>query len=219
MEPPLGSGAYRVKTFVAGRSITYERVADYWGKDINVNIGTNNFDELRYEYFRDSTVALEAFKSDNLDWRYENSAKDWATAYDFPAVQDKRVILEEFEIRNFGIMQAFAFNTRRDKFKDPRVRRAFNYAFDFEEMNKQIFFGQYRRINSFFEGTELASSGLPEGARARNPADGEGQGAAGSLHHRLHQSEGRRCGGGAQQHARGVAAVPRGRLGGQAIRS
>lgn len=163
MEPPLGSGAYRVKSFVAGRSITYERVADYWGKDINVNVGTNNFDELRYEYFRDSTVALEAFKSDNLDWRYENSAKDWATAYDFPAVREKRVILEEFEIRNFGIMQAFAFNTRRDKFKDPKVRRAFNYAFDFEEMNKQIFFGQYRRINSFFEGTELASSGLPEG--------------------------------------------------------
>ena len=149
--------------FVAGRSITYERVADYWGKDVNVNIGTNNFDELRYEYFRDSTVALEAFKADHVDWRYENSAKDWATAYDFPAVREKRVILEEFDIRNFGIMQAFAFNTRRDKFKDPRVRRAFNFAFDFEEMNKQIFFGQYRRINSFFEGTELASSGLPEG--------------------------------------------------------
>jgi microcin C transport system substrate-binding protein len=148
---------------VAGRSISYERVPDYWGKDINVNVGVNNFDELRYEYFRDSTVALEAFKADNLDWRYENSAKDWATAYDFPAVRDKRVILEEFEIRNFGIMQCFAFNTRRDKFKDPRVRRAFNFAFDFEEMNKQIFFGQYRRINSFFEGTELASSGLPEG--------------------------------------------------------
>ena len=163
IEPPLGSGPYKVKAFVAGRSISYERVADYWGKDVNVNVGTNNFDELRYEYFRDSTVALEAFKADNLDWRFENSAKDWATAYDFPAVREKRVILEEFDIRNFGIMQCFAFNTRRDKFKDPRVRRAFNYAFDFEEMNKQIFFGQYRRINSFFEGTELASSGLPEG--------------------------------------------------------
>ncbi len=163
IEPPLGSGAYKVKAFVAGRSVSYERVADYWGNDINVNVGTNNFDELRYEYFRDSTVALEAFKADNLDWRYENSAKDWATAYDFPAVREKRVLLEEFDIRNFGIMQCFAFNTRRDKFKDPRVRRAFNYAFDFEEMNKQIFFGQYRRINSFFEGTELASTGLPQG--------------------------------------------------------
>ena len=131
IEPPLGSGAYRVKTFVAGRSISYERVPDYWGKDINVNVGTNNFDELRYEYFRNSTVALEAFKADTLDWRYENSAKDWATAYDFPAVRDKRVILEEFEIRNFGVMQCFAFNTRRDKFKDPRVRRAFNYRVRF----------------------------------------------------------------------------------------
>jgi microcin C transport system substrate-binding protein len=128
-----------------------------------VNVGINNFEELRYEYFRDTTVALEAFKADQIDWRNESSAKDWATAYDFPAVIDKRVVLEEFEIRNFGVMQAFAFNIRRDKFKDPRVRRAFNYAFDFEEMNKQIFFGQYKRIGSFFEGTELASSGLPSG--------------------------------------------------------
>lgn len=163
LEPPLGCGAYRVKSFVPGRSITYERVPDYWGNDVNVNLGTNNFDEIRYEYFRDSTVALEAFKADQVDWRTENSAKDWATAYDFPAVRDKRVVLEEFDIRNVGIMQAFVFNTRRDKFKDPRVRRAFNFAFDFEEMNKQIFFGQYQRINSYFEGTELASSGLPVG--------------------------------------------------------
>ena len=136
---------------------------DYWGKDLNVNIGRDNFDEIRYEYFRDPTVALEAFKADHVDWRTENSAKNWATAYDFPAVKDKRVILEEFAERNRGIMQAFAFNTRRDKFKDARVRRAFNFAFDFEEMNKQFFFGQYKRINSYFEGTELACSGLPQG--------------------------------------------------------
>ena len=163
LEPPLGCGAYRVKSFEPGRNVTYERVPDYWGTDINVNVGTNNFDEIRYEYFRDSTVALEAFKADRIDWRTENSAKDWATAYDFPAVRDKRVLLEEFPISNFGMMQAFAFNIRRDKFKDPRVRRAFNFAFDFEEMNKQLFFGQYKRINSYFEGTELASSGLAEG--------------------------------------------------------
>jgi microcin C transport system substrate-binding protein len=163
LEPPLGCGAYRIKSFVPGRSITYERVPDYWGNAVNVNIGTNNFNELRFEYFRDMTVALEAFKADQLDWRTENSAKDWATAYDFPAVREKKVILEEFDIRNFGLMQAFAFNIRREKFKDPRVRRALNYAFDFEEMNKQIFFGQYRRIASYFEGTDLASSGLPEG--------------------------------------------------------
>jgi microcin C transport system substrate-binding protein len=163
LEPPLGCGAYRLKEFVPGRSLTFERVKDYWGKDLNVNIGRDNFDELRFEYFRDSTVAIEAFKADHVDWRSENSAKDWATAYDFPAVREKRVVLEEFPIRNIGVMQAFVMNTRRDKFKDPRVRRAFNFAFDFEEMNKQIFFGQYKRIASYFEGTELASSGLPQG--------------------------------------------------------
>src|SRR6185503_6930760 len=97
-------------------------------------------------------------KADQIDWRSENSAKNWATAYDFPAVKDKRVIKEEFELRDRGNMQAFAFNLRRDKFRDPRVRRAFNFAYDFEEMNKQIFFNQYRRIASYFEGTELASN-------------------------------------------------------------
>jgi microcin C transport system substrate-binding protein len=163
LEPPLGSGAYRIKTFTPGRSIAYERVKDYWGRGLNINIGQNNFDEIRYEYFRDTTVSLEAFKGDQVDWRTENSAKNWATAYDFPAAQDKRVVREEFDIRNFGVMQAFAFNIRRDKFKDARLRRAFNFAFDFEEMNKQIFFGQYHRISSYFEGTELASSGLPQG--------------------------------------------------------
>ena len=163
LEPPLGNGAYRVKEFVAGRTVVYERVKDYWGKDVNVNVGRDNFDEQRFEYFRDSTVAIEAFKADQVDWRSENSAKNWATAYDFPAVRDKRVVLEEFPIRNFGIMQAFAFNLRREKFADPRVRHAFNLAFDFEEMNKQIFFGQYKRIKSYFEGTELASSGIPSG--------------------------------------------------------
>ncbi len=129
LEKPLGSGHYRVKEFVPGRSIALERVKDYWGRDLNVNIGRNNFDELRYEYFRDSTVALEAFKGDQVDWRTENSAKNWATAYDFPAVTEKRVLLEEFPNRSSGIMQAFALNIRRDKFRDPRVRRALNFAF------------------------------------------------------------------------------------------
>ena len=163
LEPPLGCGAYRVKSFAAGRTVIYERVNDYWGKDLNINIGRDNFDEIRFEYFRDATVALEAFKGDSIDWRTENSALNWATRYDFPARTEKRVILEEFPIRNSGGMQAFVFNTRRAKFADPRVRRAFNYAFDFDEMNKQLFFGQYSRVGSYFEGTELASRGLPEG--------------------------------------------------------
>ncbi|MDB5624683.1 MAG: transporter substrate-binding protein [Tardiphaga sp.] len=163
LEKPLGSGAYRIRDFVAGRSVTLERVKDYWGADLNVNVGRNNFDELRYEYFRDGTVALEAFKGDQVDWRTENSAKNWATAYDFPAATEKRVLLEEFPNRASGVMQGFAMNIRRDKFRDPRVRRALNFAFDFEEINKQLFFGQYTRIASYFEGTELASSGLPTG--------------------------------------------------------
>lgn len=163
LEPPLGSGPYKIGEFVAGRSIKLERVKDYWGANVPSQIGTNNFDELRFEFFRDNLVALEAFKADQADWIAENSAKQWATAYDFPAVAEKRVLKEEFPINDSGRMQAFAFNIRRDQFKDARLRRAFNYAFDFEEMNKQLFYGQYKRINSYFEGTELASSGLPEG--------------------------------------------------------
>jgi microcin C transport system substrate-binding protein len=164
LEKPLGSSPYRIKEFVAGRSVTMERVKDYWGANLPVQIGQNNFDELRFEFFRDNTVALEAFKADQADWIAENSAKQWATAYDFPAVTEKRVVREEFPINDSGRMQGFAFNLRRDQFKDARLRRAFNYAFDFEEMNKQLFYGQYKRIDSYFFGTEeLASSGLPEG--------------------------------------------------------
>jgi microcin C transport system substrate-binding protein len=163
LEKPLGSGPYRIKEFVAGRSVVLERVKDYWGANLPVQVGQNNFDELRFEFFRDNLVALEAFKADQADWISENSAKQWATAYDFPAVTEKRVVKEEFPVTDSGRMQGFAFNLRRKQFQDPRLRRAFNYAFDFEEMNKQLFYGQYKRINSYFDGTELACSGLPEG--------------------------------------------------------
>jgi microcin C transport system substrate-binding protein len=163
LEKPLGSGPYRIKEFVAGRSIKLERVKDYWGASLPVRIGENNFDEMRFEFFRDNLVALEAFKADQADWIAENSAKQWATAYDFPAIAEKRVVREEFPINDSGRMQGFVLNLRRDQFKDARLRRAFNYAYDFEEMNKQLFYGQYKRINSYFEGTELAATGLPEG--------------------------------------------------------
>ncbi len=163
LEPPMGSGPYRLKSFDPQRGSTYERVPDYWGKDLPVRVGSNNFDQIRFEYFRDSTVLLEAFKGDQYDFRIENSAKNWVTGYDFPAVKDGRVIKEEFAERASGRMQAFVFNLRRAKFQDQRVRRALNLAFDFEEMNKQIFYGLYHRIDSYFEGTELASSGLPQG--------------------------------------------------------
>ncbi|MFC4174293.1 extracellular solute-binding protein [Microvirga sp. GCM10011540] len=163
LEPPLGSGPYRLKSFEAGRTASYERVPDYWGKDLNVNQGRNNFDEVRYEYFRDATVLLEAFKGDRIDYRSENIARQWATAYDFPAARDGRVVLEEFPLRAMGVMQALVFNLRRDKFKDERVRRAFNLALDFEDINRTLFYGLYDRIDSFFFGTELAATGLPEG--------------------------------------------------------
>ncbi len=163
LEIPLGSGPYRVKEFVAGRSMVLERVKDYWGKDLAQSIGQDNFDEVRYEFFRDDTVAREAFKADQLDWILERSAKEWSTAYDFPAVRENRVIKEKFPIRSSGRMQGWAFNLRRPLFQDAKLRRAFNYAFDFEEMNRQLSTGEYIRDNSYFQGNELASSGLPEG--------------------------------------------------------
>ncbi len=163
LEPPLGSGPYRIKGFEAGRNASYERVKDYWGANLNVNVGQNNFDEIRYEYYRDATVLLEAFKGDRIDFRAENSARNWAVGYDFPARQQGRVALEEFPLRATGVMQAFVLNLRRDKFKDERVRRAFNLAFTYEELNKTLFYGQYERVGSYFHGLELASSGLPEG--------------------------------------------------------
>lgn len=163
LEPPLGSGPYRIARFEAGRSIVYERVRDWWAAALPINVGKYNLDELRFEVYRDSTVALEAFKGDNIDWRTENSARNWSTQYDFPARTQGRVVLETFPERASGRMQAFAFNTRREKFQDPRVRFAFNLAYDFEEANRGLFFGHYNRINSFFHGTQLASSGLPQG--------------------------------------------------------
>jgi microcin C transport system substrate-binding protein len=163
LEPPLGSGPYRIKSFEGGQWIVYERAADYWGDDLNVRVGHNNFDLLRFDYFRDLTVMFQAFKADDLDWHVENTAVRWVTGYDFPAVRDRQVVLEEFPIRNIGVMQAFAFNTRRNKFKDPRLRRAFNFAFDFESINRDLFYGEYTRIVSYFQGTELACSGLPQG--------------------------------------------------------
>ena len=164
LELPLGSGPYRLAKIDAGRYAVYERVADYWGKDLPVNRGRNNFGTIRFEYFRDGSVLLEALKGDLYDFRTENIARNWATQYDdFPAVKEGRLIKEEFPGRGTGIMQAFVFNLRRDKFKDERVRRAFNLAMNFEEMNRQLFYGQYQRIDSYFFGSELASSGLPEG--------------------------------------------------------
>ncbi|VAW16489.1 Prephenate dehydratase-associated ABC transporter, substrate-binding protein [hydrothermal vent metagenome] len=163
LEPSLGSGAYRFGTIKPGRSITYERVKDYWAADLPVNRGTKNFDTVRYEYFRDLDVRLEGFKGDAFDFIAENSAKRWATGYEFPAKLRGDVIKETFRTKQAEAMQGFVFNTRKPKYQDRRVRRAFDYAFDFEWMNENVFFNQYQRITSYFENTELASRGLPEG--------------------------------------------------------
>ena len=165
LEPPLGSGPYKIKSVTPGRTVAYERVPDYWGKDLPVNIGSSNLDEIRYEYFRDDTVELQAFKADQIDWRIESSARVWASEYDFPAVQQKRVLRELFEqpYKSSGEMVGFVFNLNRDTFKDARVRQAFDLALPFEEMNKTLFFGQYTRFKSYFDGIPLASSGLPTG--------------------------------------------------------
>ena len=163
LDPPLGSGPYRVKEVVPGRRIVYERVPDHWSAALPVNVGRNNFDTIAYEYFRDRDVSLEAFKADQYDFRVENSAKRWATGYDFPALRNGNVVREEFSTKQAEPMQGFVFNLRRDRFGDPRVRQAFNLAFDFEWLNANIFYGQYARTDSYFQNSELAATGLPEG--------------------------------------------------------
>jgi microcin C transport system substrate-binding protein len=163
LDVPLGSGPYRIERFETGRSIVYRRVEDYWARDLPTARGTSNIDTIRYEYFRDSTVALEAFKAGQIDFRTENTAKDWATAYDFPAVQRGLVKRDEIPHELPTGMQAFAVNLRRPLFQDARVRRALIEVFDFEWMNANLFYGAYARTRSYFSNSELASSGLPEG--------------------------------------------------------
>ena len=163
LDPPLGSGPYRIAAVEPGRSITLERVPDYWGRDLPVNRGQNNIDVIRYDYYRDATVAIEAFKAGEFDFRNENNSKEWGTAYDIPDVANGRMIKELIHHEIPTGMQAFWFNTRRAKFADRRVRHALAHTFDFEWSNANLFYGQYTRTKSFFSNTELASSGLPQG--------------------------------------------------------
>lgn len=163
LEVPLGSGPYKIKSFDPGRSIVYERVKDWWGKDLPVNKGQWNFDELVFTYFRDRVPAFEAFKVGSIDFWRETSAKNWATSYDFDAVRRGLVKKEEIPIKRVTPMQAFVMNLRRPQFQDVRVRQAFNLAFNFEWMNKNLFFDQYKRTESFFGNSELEATGLPTG--------------------------------------------------------
>ena len=165
LEPPMGSGPYRVAAVSPGSTLLFERVEDYWGEDQPVNIGSSNFGEIHYTYFVDRNVEFEAFKAGRIDFWVENAAKRWANEYNFPAARDGRIVREELEnpYRSSGVMVGFIPNLRREKFQDPRVRKALNHVFDFEELNRTIFFEQYDRIDSFFYGSDLASAGLPEG--------------------------------------------------------
>jgi microcin C transport system substrate-binding protein len=161
LEPPLGSGPYRVAGFESGRYVVLERVRDYWGRELAVNRGQHNFDRIRYDYFRDATVIREALKAGSIDLRVENQAKAWALDYDTPAVRAGTLIKKDFENQRPTGMQGFAMNTRRAVFRDPRVRQALAQAFDFEWSNRNLFFGQYKRTESFFSNSELAVAGLP----------------------------------------------------------
>lgn len=162
--PPIGSGPYRIASFAFDRSITYQRNPDYWAANLPSARGLFNFDTIQTEYFRDDTVAFEAFKAGHIDFRNENISKNWATAYNFPAV--KRGLVERRRVR-YRLptgMQGFAMNTRRPIFADRRVRQAMAWAFDFEWENKNLFYGLYARTLSYFSNSDLASSGLPQGA-------------------------------------------------------
>lgn len=163
LTPPLGSGPYKVQSFEAGRNVIYERNPEYWGNDLPVQKGLYNFDEVRFDYYRDATVAVEAFKGGAFDYRYENIAKNWATAYNIPEVEEGKLLKLRKNHSVGSGMQAFVFNIRRDLFKDPRVRQALAYGFDFEWANENLFHGEYTRTKSYFANSELASSGLPEG--------------------------------------------------------
>ncbi len=161
LEPIMGSGPYRVLEVNAPHSITYQRVKNYWGQDLPINKGQYNFDRIRVDYYMDQTVALEAFKAGEYDFRRENSARRWATGYDSSALSQGDIRKEEIRHELPTGMQAFVFNTRRPIFNDRRVRNAIGHAFDFEWSNKTLFYGQYDRTNSYFSNSELAARGLP----------------------------------------------------------
>lgn len=163
LEPLLGSGPYRMAKVDPGRSITWERVKDWWAKDLPVNKGTANVDVVQVDYYRDTTVAFEAFKAGQIDIHEENTAQNWATKYDFPAIREGLVIKEQVQHEVPQGMQSFVFNTRRPIFQDARVRRAIGYLFDFEWMNKSFFYDSYTRTRSYFENSDMAARGLPQG--------------------------------------------------------
>jgi microcin C transport system substrate-binding protein len=167
LEPPLGSGPYKIAALDPGRSITYQRVSDYWGASLPVNKGRHNVETMRYDYYRDGTIALEAFKAGQYDIRRENSSKAWATGYDSPALRQGLIKKETIPNQLPSGMQGFGFNLRRPIFRDPLVRQALTYAFDFEWSNQNLFYGLYTRTRSYFDNSELAATGTPQGGELK----------------------------------------------------
>ena len=161
MELPLGSGPYKFKSAAAGATLVLERVQDYWAKDLPSQIGQNNFDEMQYTFYQTPQVAFESFKSGDSDYQLEASSKQWATAYDFPAVKDGRIVKAMPVLKQVHGMQAYVLNLRRPKFQDVRVRKAMLLAYDFQWANANLFYGQYQQSRSFFNGSEFEAKGLP----------------------------------------------------------
>ncbi|SDO36919.1 extracellular solute-binding protein [Phyllobacterium sp. OV277] len=161
LEAPLGSGAYRAATILVGQTIEYERVADYWAKDLPVQRGSNHFDRIRIEFFRERQADFESFKKGDIYWRTESVAKTWVTEYNFPAIQQKRVVKREFSSEKRPVLQAWAINERREQFRDQRVREAIALCFDFEWTSKNFFYDVYNRSQSLFEKSEFRSEGKP----------------------------------------------------------
>lgn len=161
LNPPLGAGAYKVGTFRPGQFIEYDRVADYWGKDLGVNRGLGHFDRIRVEFYRDRQAAFEAFKKGNVLYRQEFTSRTWATGYDFPAITEGKVLKREFPRELQPSLQAWAINQRRERFKDVRVREAIGLCFDFEWTKRNLFYDAYERSHSLFENSEFVAQGMP----------------------------------------------------------
>jgi microcin C transport system substrate-binding protein len=160
---PIASGPYIVEKYDRGKSINYSKNPDYWAKDLPVRKGMFNYGRINYKYYKDSTIALEAFKAGEFDFFFENYSKRWARSHNGPRYESGEIVKTELTHQNNAGMQGFAFNTRRDKFKDVRVRRALSLAYDFEWANDKLFYNQYVRADSYFSNSELAAQGLPEG--------------------------------------------------------
>ena len=161
LDPPLGSGAYKVKTFEQGRFIEFARDPNYWGAKLPANLGQDNFDRLRFEYYRERQVAFEAFKAGAINYHEEFTSRFWATSYDFPAVKEGRIKKEDLHNGAPSSIQGWYLNTRREQFRDPRVREAIGLAFDFEWTNRNVMYSSYKRIISYFPNTDMEAKGKP----------------------------------------------------------